>query len=142
MPAASALRAEKATCATGREREQIFRCSRVAYSERRHRIGASTLSTAHRPGSIYEVMNSIVALGLKSAKDLCFGRREGFVARYERQCSPTTAPSGAGSGVPFFSGDFGVGCCCTPKGPPTRRKVFPRGTASCDDTTVLLNEAS
>ena len=48
-----------------------------------------------------------------------------------RQCSPTTAPSGAGSGVPFFPGASGVSCCCTPKGPPARREVFRRATASC-----------
>lgn len=43
------------TCATGRGREQIFRRHRVAYSGRRHLIGAATPSPGHHPGSSYEV---------------------------------------------------------------------------------------
>ena len=59
-----------------------------------------------------------------------------------RQCPPTTAPSGAASGVPFFPHGLGVSCCCTPEGPPTRREVSSRGTAAREDTVVLSNEAS
>ena len=59
-----------------------------------------------------------------------------------RQCSPTTAPSGAGSGVPFFPGVRRVSCRCTPEGPPTRREVSTRGTAVRVDTVFLLYKAS
>ena len=59
-----------------------------------------------------------------------------------RQCSPTTAPSGAGSAVPFFPGAPGVRCSRTPEGPPTKREVSSRGTAAREDTVVLSNKAS
>ena len=81
-------------------------------------------------------------LGLKSAKDLSFGRREGFLARYERaNALPARPRVGRARVCPFFPVS-GVGCCCTPEGPPTRREVSTRGTAVRVDTVVLSNEAS
>ena len=59
-----------------------------------------------------------------------------------RQCSPTTAPSGAGSGVPFFFGVRGVSCCCTPEGPPTRREVLVSSDGVVRNIVVLSNKAS
>ena len=44
-----------------------------------------------------------VALGLKSAKDLSFGRREGFLARYERaNALPARPRVGRARVCPFF----------------------------------------
>ena len=45
-----------------------------------------------------------VTLGLKTPKDLSFGRRDGFVGRYER--ANALPPSRLGSDVPFFSWFF------------------------------------
>ena len=59
-----------------------------------------------------------------------------------RQCPPTTAPSGAVSGVPFFPHAFGVGCSCTPERPPTRREVLVSSDGVVRNTVVLSNEAS
>ena len=43
------------------------------------------------------------SLGLKSAKDLSFGRREGFLARYERANALPPRPRVARAGMcPFF----------------------------------------
>ena len=49
-------------------------------------------------------MNSVtITLGLKSAKDLSFGRREGFLARYERaNALPPRPRVGRARLCPFF----------------------------------------
>ena len=56
-------------------------------------------------------------LGLKSAKDLCFGRREGFVARYERaNALPPRPRVGRARVRPFFPVSAALAAVPPPKG--------------------------
>ena len=82
------------------------------------------------------------SLGLKSAKDLSFGRREGFLARYERANALPPRPRVGRAGMCPFSRCAGVSCCCTPEGPPTRREVLVSSDGVVRNIVVLSNEAS
>ena len=56
-------------------------------------------------------------LGLKSAKDLCFGRREGFVARYKRANALPPRPRVVRARVcPFFPLPAALAAVAPPKG--------------------------
>ena len=56
-------------------------------------------------------------LGLKSAKDLSFGRREGFLARYERaNALPRRPRVGRPRGCPFFPVAAALAAVAPPKG--------------------------
>ena len=58
-----------------------------------------------------------VSLGLKSAKDLSFGRREGFLARYERaNALPPRPRVGRARGCPFFPTPPALAAVAPPKG--------------------------
>jgi hypothetical protein len=58
-----------------------------------------------------------LALGLKSAKDLSFGRREGFLARYERaNALPPRPRVGRARLCPFCPVRPGSAACAPPKG--------------------------
>ncbi len=57
------------------------------------------------------------ALGLKSAKDLSFGRREGFLARYERaNALPPRPRVGRARVCPFFPVAAALAAVAPPKG--------------------------
>ena len=63
---------------------------------------------------------SRLALGLKSAKDLSFGRREGFLARYERaNALPARPRVGRARVRPFFP----VGTALAAVAPPQGRQL-------------------
>ena len=61
--------------------------------------------------------HTLTALGLKSAKDLSFGRREGFLARYERaNALPPRPRVGRPRGCPFFPVASALAAVAPPKG--------------------------
>ena len=59
----------------------------------------------------------VISLGLKSAKDLSFGRREGFLARYERaNALPARPRVGRARVRPFFPVPRALAAVAPPKG--------------------------
>ena len=51
-------------------------------------------------------------------------------------------PEWGGLGCALFPAAWGVSCCCTPEGPPTRREVLVSSDGVVRNIVVLSNKAS